>query len=131
MKLVRASAFLIGLALFSVSIAGAEATKFEATLSGKQQNPPIATRAHGSATFVLSKSGSHRTRYGPGSFQGVSDPTEAVRNKEPMRRWTNAVKGRRLLARRYGPERVFLNTNRPSAAFSRAARHTCRNDHFS
>jgi CHRD domain len=61
MKLVNACAFLLGFVMLFASITGAEGTKLEATLSGKQQNPPIATPAHGSATFVLSKSGKSLT----------------------------------------------------------------------
>jgi CHRD domain len=57
MKLSCAFALLIGLVLLSTSLAGAQSTKFEATLSGKEQSPPIDTPAHGTAVFVLSRSG--------------------------------------------------------------------------
>jgi len=57
MKLSRVFLSLIGLALLSIPVAGAQSAKFEATLSGKKQSPPIDTPAHGTATFVLSRSG--------------------------------------------------------------------------
>jgi len=47
--------FLIGLLLLPIPPAGAQGAKFEATLSGKEQAPPIDTPAQ--ATFVLSGSG--------------------------------------------------------------------------
>jgi NAD(P)-dependent dehydrogenase (short-subunit alcohol dehydrogenase family) len=47
--------FLIGLLLLPIPPAGAQGAKFEATLSGKEQAPPIDTPAK--ATFVLSGSG--------------------------------------------------------------------------
>ena len=47
--------FLIGLLLLPVSPAGGQSAKFEATLSGKEQAPPIDTPAK--ATFVLSGNG--------------------------------------------------------------------------
>ena len=57
MKLIRSLAFVLGFALLLVPVAGAAGTEYEATLSGKQQNPSIETPAHGNAIFVLSKSG--------------------------------------------------------------------------
>ena len=47
--------FLIGLLLLPIPLAGAQGAKFEVTLSGKEQAPPIDTPAK--ATFVLSGSG--------------------------------------------------------------------------
>ncbi len=47
--------FLIGLLPLPIPPAGAQSAKFEATLSGKEQAPPIDTPAKG--TFVLSGSG--------------------------------------------------------------------------
>jgi NAD(P)-dependent dehydrogenase (short-subunit alcohol dehydrogenase family) len=47
--------FLIGLLLLPIPPAGAQGAKFAATLSGKEQAPPIDTPAK--ATFVLSGSG--------------------------------------------------------------------------
>jgi hypothetical protein len=61
MKLVRNLAFVLGFVLLLVPLASAAETEFEATLSGKQQSPPIATPAHGNATFVLSKTGKSLT----------------------------------------------------------------------
>jgi CHRD domain len=73
MRLVRRLAFLLGLVLLLVPLAGAQATKFEATLSGKQQSPPIDTPAHGTATFALSKSGESFTyRLWVADIDGVS-----------------------------------------------------------
>jgi len=46
--------FLIGLLLLPIPPAGAQGAKFEATLPGKEQAPPIDTPAK--ATFVLSGS---------------------------------------------------------------------------
>lgn len=43
--------------LFIPLLAASGATTFHATLSGKNQSPPIETSAHGTATFILSKSG--------------------------------------------------------------------------
>ncbi len=65
MRLSRLSMLLIGLTLLSVPVARAQTAKFDATLSGKNQSPPIDTPAHGRATFVLSKSGRslHYTLY--------------------------------------------------------------------
>jgi len=48
---------IIGFTLLFASIAGAQGTKFEAKLSGKNQSPAIDTPAHGVATFRLSADG--------------------------------------------------------------------------
>jgi CHRD domain len=61
MILVRRLAFLLGFVLLLVPLVGAQGTKFEAALSGKQQAPPIDTPAHGAATFTLSESGKSLT----------------------------------------------------------------------
>jgi len=53
-KVVFLSAFLL---LFVPLLAANAATTFHATLSGKNQSPPIDTPAHGRATFTLSTSG--------------------------------------------------------------------------
>ncbi|MGH9715520.1 MAG: CHRD domain-containing protein [Candidatus Acidiferrales bacterium] len=53
-KFVFVSAFLF---LFIPLAAANGATTFHASLSGKNQTPPIDTPAHGTATFTLSKSG--------------------------------------------------------------------------
>ncbi|HTW24266.1 MAG TPA: CHRD domain-containing protein [Candidatus Baltobacteraceae bacterium] len=47
----------VGCILFFTLIASAQGTKFEAKLSGKNQNPAIETPAHGTATFELSADG--------------------------------------------------------------------------
>lgn len=58
MKLVRKSVFLAAfLFLFIPLVSASGATTFHATMSGKNQSPPIDTPAHGTATFTLSKSG--------------------------------------------------------------------------
>jgi hypothetical protein len=56
MRLVRRLALPIFVVLLFAPLAGAQ-TKFMATLSGKEQNPPIDTPAHGMATFTLSDDG--------------------------------------------------------------------------
>jgi CHRD domain len=56
MKIGCRLAFLVGFVLLLVPLVGAQ-NKFQATLSGKQQNPSIDTPAHGTATFTLSQSG--------------------------------------------------------------------------
>ncbi|HTX13975.1 MAG TPA: CHRD domain-containing protein [Candidatus Baltobacteraceae bacterium] len=61
MNLVRKFGLLLGLVLLFVPLVGAQGTTFKATLSGKQQNPPIDTPAHGTATFTLSASGKSLT----------------------------------------------------------------------
>jgi hypothetical protein len=53
--LSRVLVFLIGLLLLPIPPAGAQSAKFEATLSGKEQAPPIDTPAK--AAFVLSGNG--------------------------------------------------------------------------
>jgi CHRD domain len=57
MKLVRRLALPVFLMLLFVPLAGAQTGTFSATLSGKQQNPPIDTAASGTATFTLSADG--------------------------------------------------------------------------
>jgi hypothetical protein len=58
MNLFRRLIFIIAfLFLFIPLVAASGATTFHATLSGKNQSPPIDTSAHGTATFILSKSG--------------------------------------------------------------------------
>jgi CHRD domain len=57
MKHVRRLAFFVAFVLLLVPLVGAQSATFRATLSGKQQNPPIDTPAHGTAIFTLSKSG--------------------------------------------------------------------------
>ncbi len=58
MKLVRRSIVLVAfLFLFIPLVSATGATIFHASLSGKNQSPPIDTSAHGAATFTLSKSG--------------------------------------------------------------------------
>jgi CHRD domain len=73
MRLVRRLAFLLGFVLLVPPLVGAQGAKFEATLSGKQQAPPIDTPAHGTATFALSKSGESLTyRLWVADVDGVS-----------------------------------------------------------
>ncbi len=56
-----------------VSARAGAATTFRATLSGKNQSPPIDTPAHGTATFTLSKTGkSLRFRLYVADIDGVS-----------------------------------------------------------
>jgi CHRD domain len=57
MKLSCTLVFLIGLVLLPISLAEAQGARFEATLSGKAETPPVDTPAHGTATFVLGKGG--------------------------------------------------------------------------
>ncbi len=58
MKLARRMVFLAAFSfLFIPFVSASGATTFHATLSGKNQSPPIDVPAHGTATFVLSKSG--------------------------------------------------------------------------
>jgi CHRD domain len=57
MKQVNRLAFLFVSALLFVPLVVAQGATYHATLSGKEQSPPIDTPAHGTATFVLSKSG--------------------------------------------------------------------------
>ncbi len=57
MKYAQRLAFLFASALLFVPLVAAQGATFHATLSGKEQSPPIDTPAHGRATFVLSKSG--------------------------------------------------------------------------
>jgi CHRD domain len=47
----------LGFTLLVAFIASAQGTKFEAKLSGKNQNPVVDTPAHGEATFRLSADG--------------------------------------------------------------------------
>ncbi len=51
------AAFTMGFALLFASIASAQKTKFEATLSGKNEVPAVNSPATGMATFQLSKTG--------------------------------------------------------------------------
>ena len=53
-KIVYLVAFLF---LLIPLVSASAATTFHATLSGKNQSPPIDTPAHGTATFALSNSG--------------------------------------------------------------------------
>jgi CHRD domain len=48
---------ILGFTLLVAFIASAQGTKFEAKLSGKNQNPVVDTPAHGEATFRLSADG--------------------------------------------------------------------------
>ena len=57
MKPAHRLAFLFAFALLFAPLIAAQSVTFHATLSGKEQSPPIDTPAHGTATFVLSKSG--------------------------------------------------------------------------
>jgi CHRD domain len=57
MKHTRRTAFLFAFVLLVIPFVAAQGAMFHATLSGKEQSPPIDTSAHGTATFVLSKSG--------------------------------------------------------------------------
>jgi hypothetical protein len=57
MKLIRRLALPVFFVLLFASIAGAQTTTFQATLSGAQQNPPVDTSASGTATFTLSADG--------------------------------------------------------------------------
>jgi CHRD domain len=61
MKLVPRLLLLVGLVLLFVPLAGAQTTTFHATLSGKNQNPPIDVPGHGTATFTLSSDGKSLT----------------------------------------------------------------------
>jgi hypothetical protein len=58
MKLTHRFALAISLTLLCASLVGAQGTTFQATLTGKDQNPPIETIAHGTASFTLSDDGS-------------------------------------------------------------------------
>lgn len=58
MRFFRRLLFILAfLFLFIPLIAASGATTFRATLSGRNQTPPIDTSAHGTATFSLTKSG--------------------------------------------------------------------------
>lgn len=57
MKLIHKLGLLLGVVLLFAPLTVAQGTKFKATLSGKNQNPPIDTPAHGACTFTLSASG--------------------------------------------------------------------------
>jgi CHRD domain len=57
MKHLHRFAFLFAFALLFIPFVAAQGATYHATLSGKEQSPPIDTPAHGTATFVLSKSG--------------------------------------------------------------------------
>jgi CHRD domain len=57
MRIVKRFAFFIGFVLLFVPLVSAQSATFHATLSGKEAVPPVDTSAHGTATFVLSKSG--------------------------------------------------------------------------
>jgi CHRD domain len=73
MRVVHKLAFLLGFVLLLVPLSNAQGTKFEATLSGKQQAPPIDTPAHGTATFTLSTTGKSLTyRLWVADIDGVS-----------------------------------------------------------
>jgi hypothetical protein len=73
MKLAYRLVLLVGFVLLFVPLVGAQSAPFRATLSGKQQNPPIDTPAHGTATFTLSKSGKGLTyRLSVADVEGVS-----------------------------------------------------------
>jgi CHRD domain len=61
MKPAHRLLLLAGLVLLFVPLVGAQTTTFHATLSGKNQNPPIDVPAHGSATFTLSADGKSLT----------------------------------------------------------------------
>ncbi|MGC2330372.1 MAG: CHRD domain-containing protein [Candidatus Acidiferrales bacterium] len=50
-------ASILGFALLFACVAGAQGTRFEAKLSGKNQSPAVETPAHGVATFRLSADG--------------------------------------------------------------------------
>lgn len=56
-KVSRRLVSVLGLALLFALIASAQGTKFDAKLSGKNQNPVVDTPAHGVATFRLSADG--------------------------------------------------------------------------
>jgi len=58
MRLVYRLALSVFAVLLFASFAVAQTTTFQATLSGKEQTPPIDTSAHGTATFTLSADGS-------------------------------------------------------------------------
>lgn len=63
MRLFRRLLFLAAFSLlfFPLMAASGASATFHATLSGKNQSPPIDTPAHGTAVFVLSKSGKSMT----------------------------------------------------------------------
>jgi len=56
MKALRRSLLLVSLVLLFVPLVNAQ-TRFHATLNGSEAVPAVTTPAHGTATFVLSKSG--------------------------------------------------------------------------
>jgi hypothetical protein len=57
MKHVWKFAFLFAFLLLFIPLVAAQGATYRATLSGKEQSPPIDTPARGIATFVLSKDG--------------------------------------------------------------------------
>lgn len=57
MKVLRRSVLLVALVFLFVPFVNAQTTKFTATLSGSDAVPAVTTPAHGTATFVLTKSG--------------------------------------------------------------------------
>jgi CHRD domain len=57
MKPVHRLTFLVGVVLLFAVVIPAQGATYQAVLSGTNQSPAIETPAHGTATFVLSKSG--------------------------------------------------------------------------
>jgi CHRD domain len=66
--------FILGISLL-VPIASAQKTKFEATLSGKNEVPAVESSAQGRATFQLSKTG--KSLLYTISVTGIEDPMMA------------------------------------------------------
>jgi hypothetical protein len=73
-KAVHLIVFILGLSLL-VPAASAQKTKFEATLSGKNEVPAVESSAQGRATFQLSKTGKSLSY--TISVTGIEDPTMA------------------------------------------------------
>jgi CHRD domain len=73
-RAVQLILFMLGFSLL-ISAASAQETRFEATLSGKNEVPGVESSAHGRATFHLSK-GASSLLYTI-SVTGIKDPTMA------------------------------------------------------